>query len=448
MITIVEPQQNIDRLWGEQRIRENDTYRMMQYVLRVDHDGKVLLHNVVSGRLVVLEQEEAEAVEKLPLKYEPVMEQLVMKHYLVPEDFDEHQQVVNLRMILRKLDDVQKSKDIQYYTILPTTACNARCYYCFEHGCVTTTMTEQTAKDLVDYIDEHCGERRTVYLTWFGGEPTIASNRIDQICEGLKGKGIHFRSKMITNGYLFDQEMVEKAKSLWKLQALQICVDGTEKSYIYVKSFIAAKDNPYERVMHNIGLLLEHDIGVGLRMNFDLGNYNEFMELAKEAVARFGHNKLLELSAHPIIGEYKDYKGRILHGSDAWFTKMVLDLNNIAREVGLKKVIKRLPSINHSMCGAYSDSCVTITPDGSIVKCPEQFGQEQVIGSIRTGITNHTLVSEWKAVADYPMCRDCVVFPNCVRLVNCSNKSYCHKLLDFLVQCQQAMKVHYDEFKE
>ena len=103
MKTIVEPKEHIDKLWGKQRIHEDAVYRQMRYVLRVDHNGKVLLHNVVTGRLVVLDQGETEALETLPAAYRPEMESLVTEHYLVPEDYDEHQQVVNLRNILWKI---------------------------------------------------------------------------------------------------------------------------------------------------------------------------------------------------------------------------------------------------------------------------------------------------------------------------------------------------------
>ena len=67
MITIAEPKERIDKLWGKQKIREGETYRMMRYVLRVDHEDKVLLHNAVTGRLAVLERGEAEALE-VPLR--------------------------------------------------------------------------------------------------------------------------------------------------------------------------------------------------------------------------------------------------------------------------------------------------------------------------------------------------------------------------------------------
>ena len=170
MITIAEPKEHIDKLWGKQKIREGETYRLMRYVLRVDHEDKVLLHNVVTGRLVVLEREEAEALETLPAAYTPAMEQLVTEHYLVPENYDEHQQAVNLRNILHKFDIAAVSNPISItrYTILPTTACNARCYYCYEHGIPAFTMTEQIADDTIKFIADHCGEKKNQIMEAVG----------------------------------------------------------------------------------------------------------------------------------------------------------------------------------------------------------------------------------------------------------------------------------------
>ena len=446
MKTIVESKEHIDKLWGKQRIRENETYRMMRYVLRADYDGEVLLHNVVTGRLVILEHSEAEVVDKLPLKYKPVMEELVEGHYLVPERYDEHQQVVNLRQILWKLEDSQSTAGIVSFTILPTTACNARCYYCFEHGCKSATMTEQTANDVVDYIVKNCGEDRKVFITWFGGEPTIASRRIDQISGELLENGINYSSCMITNGYLFDEEMVKRAKDLWHVQYLQICVDGTETTSNKAKAFIGVKDSPYERVMQNIGFLLSNEIAVILRMNFDLNNYNEFKDLCKEVAKRFKGNQLLSVAAHPIIGEYQDHDGKKNHGSDEWFTEEMVELTNISRIMGLSRNGRPLPNMNIRMCGACREDSVVITPEGGIAKCPEKFTDNQLVGNVLTGVVHHELVQEWKAVADYRMCTDCKLFPCCVRLANCSNKTYCHNWKSYQLQYAKQMVRCYNAY--
>ena len=425
MKTIVEPKENINKLWGKQQINETDVYRLMRYVLKVEQDGKVLLHNVVTGQLIVAEQDEAEMLDKLPMTYSPVMEQLVTEHYLVPDNYDEHQQVKNLRTVLNRLDEAQRYPGITTYTILTTTACNARCYYCYEQGSKTVTMSEQTADDVVTFIKEHCGLEKKVFITWFGGEPTLASNRITQICKGLQQEGIQYQSKIVTNGYLFDEQMVAEAKELWKLDFAQICVDGTEKNYNYIKAFVGVKDNPYQRVMRNIQLLLNAGIKVKLRMNYDLGNYEDFKPLVEEIKERFHGNFLLLVSEHPIIGVYPDHDGKVLHGSDSWFEDSIIELNDIAINAGLVRIDDQLPCLNYRLCMAARDYAVTITPEGNLVRCPERFDASQVTGNIKQGITDQELILSWKRVADCEKCNECVLFPKCVTVANCLTSSLC-----------------------
>lgn len=444
MVTIVAPKKIIDDLWSKPKARDGVTFRLMRYVLRVDYDGKVLLHNAVTGKLAVLNQDETKALNNLPMSYDPVIEALVDDHYIVSEDYDECQQVMNLRTVLRKLKGL-KYKQITTYTILPTTACNARCYYCFEHGVKPVTMTEQTASQLVEFIANNCGVKKVANIVWFGGEPSIASNRIDQICEGLRAKGITYHSTLITNGYIFDEALVDKAVSLWNVEALQICVDGVGDTYNTIKAYVTTGDNPYERVMRNIGLFLDKGILTELRMNFDIDNYHEFVLLAKDVVNRFGRSEKLHLGFHPVIGEYKGPNGKISHGTDSWFSEKMVELREISRNYGLDRSVYHLPSLKFNACSACDTRAITIRADGGLVKCPEHFGDEEVIGSVQTGIVNYELAASWNEYIDYPMCMDCRFFPNCLRLKKCSNKGYCHKFRDYLLRFEETVKSEYKQ---
>ena len=447
MISLVEPHNYISKLWGKQIVKRSSVYRLMKYVLRLDYKGKVLLHNVVSGQLVLLNHEETDAVNGLPVAFNSNIEQLVADHYLVPEEYDEHQQVLGLRTVIRKLDDAQGEKPILHYTILPTTACNARCYYCFEQGIPYITMSRDVADDVVEFISTHCGKERKIVITWFGGEPTVASAIIDRICKGLSKKGVNYRSKMTTNGYLFDQEMVTKAKDLWKLYALQICVDGTETSYNRIKSYVSVNDNPYQRVMRNIGLLLDNGIAVGLRMNFDLGNYREFKDVVDDAVRRFGRNKLLSVAAHPVIGEYRDHDGQLLHADDDWFMEKCVELNTVPAKEGISPPLPRLPFLNGDSCSASTGFSLTIRPDGGISRCAELFDDKDLIGTVRDGVINKKLDASWKQFADYDMCINCVLYPHCLRIANCPNKTYCHKKSIYIEHYYEVMRKVYNSEK-
>ncbi len=439
MITIVNPMEHIDKLWGKQRIMDDDTYRMMRYVLRVDYDGKVLLHNVVTGQLVILEQAEAEAVDKLPMKYGPVMEQLVTKHYLVAEAYDEHLQVVKMREILRKLDDAHKEQGIIYYTILPTTACNAHCFYCYERGLKTETMTPQIIRAVVEFIKkQYKGDR--IWIRWFGGEPTLAEHLIDQICKGLEEKQIDFASRMTTNGFLIDGKMIMKMKELWHLEQVVISMDGSEENYNRIKAFADVNDNPYQRVMRNIGFLLNDGISVALRMNFDKENYCDFRNLLDDVEKKFGHNPLLEVRPHQInprtrdtdVGSYQEY--------EQWYNEKIVELNEMSRRKGFFHKEYPLPSLKYKVCMAASDNAVVIMPDGSLVSCPDLLSSDQIKGDLWQGIIDIEKTRQWKQFGDYERCRKCLFFPRCAVVINCEAGGICTMLNEYSQQYSNSVK--------
>ena len=442
---IVQGNKTILDLWGKQKIIDNIPCRLMRYVIRVDYKDKVILHNVVTGQMVSLNEEELLLVEKLPAAYSEQIKYLYESHFIVPDTLDEHKQVVGLRSVLRKLCPSEQGI-IKKLTILPTTACNARCYYCFEHGIKICTMTEQTAADIVTYIVNHCSNEKKVYITWFGGEPTVAANRIDQICKGLTESGIVFNSDMISNGYLFDRSMVDRAAKNWHIKRIQITFDGTETHYNASKAYVDAEGSPYYRVIRNIGLLLEAGIRVNVRMNFDADNYLDFRDLIEQLIEYYPGNPLLKVMAYPLIGDFSDRAGKSIHRDNNWFTQKLVELNDIAREYNVDSKEEFLPQMHFTGCAADNDYGVVINPEGKLTKCQECYQEDQVIGSIYEGITNHALLASWKELGDFSECIDCVLFPHCVKMLNCPGKGRCLSKQERLAVSEAVIKHYYDEF--
>ena len=424
MKTIVQPKKIIEKLWGKQRIDDVVTYRLMRYVIRVDQDNKVYLHNVVTGQLVELEQTETEVLDKLPMVFESVMEQLVADHYLVPVEYAEDEQVVKLRKILLNLTDAQRKPVIQKYTILPTTACNARCYYCYEKGIVADTMTEQVADETVRFIVDQSKDQR-IRIRWFGGEPTLAAKRIDQISDGLRRAGVDFSSTMISNGYLFDKEMVEKASKKWNLTSIKISIDGARTNYNRIKAYVYADDNPYERIIRNIGLFLKAGIRVNIYMNFDRNNYLDFEKVLNEYEELFQKNPLLRVRSHQLMLDHHEPEQQDSHADETWYQDMINELNTMSRQRGFLNRDNELPSLTYTWCEAASGTSTTILPNGNLVSCPEQLSEDQVIGNIKSGIVNKDLISSWRRVAYSPKCRNCILFPDCMKIQNCASADKC-----------------------
>ncbi len=443
MITLVEPQQHIARLWGKPVPKEGEPYRLMRYVLRADHESKILLHNAVTGQLVVLEEEEAETLNRLPVKYCPIMEQLSNSHFLIPANFDEHAQVVNMRKVLRMLMKAQQKPGINHFTILPTTACNARCYYCYQQGLKQITMSNETLRKVTDFIDSHCGEDRKIHISWFGGEPTVAARQISLICEGLRRKNIAFQSSMTTNGYLFDEEMTAAAEDLWQLKRIMISVDGTEKNYNTIKRFQNAKDNPYQRVMGNVERFLNHGIRVNMRMNFDLNNYLDFFDLLNEVTERFHDYPLFSFRVHQVNGEHSDPSGKKMHGSNDWFQSRLLEFQSSVYEKGLLPSNDKLPSLDFMGCQAGNDHSVTINPQGGISKCPEMINDEHLIGNVTEGIKDSELISSWSNPCAFDDCIECSLFPDCMKLDLCPASHRCVTKKESLHRYQNVMIKHF-----
>lgn len=445
MRTIVEPKESIDKLWGKQKINETAKYRLMHYVLRTDYGDRVFLHNVVTGRLAELDWEEMGAINKLPKVYSREMKRLITEHYLVPEDYEEDVQVINLRKILQSLTFVQRNPAITQYTVLPTTACNARCYYCYEKGIKVETMTERVADEVIEFIADQ-SKGKDVRVRWFGGEPTLATNRIDQISAGLRKKGIHFSSTMISNGYLFDEEMIRKASTDWNLYLIKISMDGIKETYKRIKAYVYPDDDPYERILKNIGLFLERKIFVRIFMNFDKDNYKEFQLLLQDLEERFHNNPYLRLRSHNLMLDHLNPDIQDTQKNEIWYQEKIKELNTISRIRGFLPRKEELPSLEYYWCEAASGSAVTIMPKGDLISCPEKYSDDQVIGDLQNGITNEALVQSWRKVSYFQRCRDCILFPNCMKIQNCASCGKCfgkaEKLEQYRYNILRLAKIH------
>lgn len=444
MKTVSMPEKLVLRLWEKEKEREGRVFRLMRYVMRTDVQGQILLHNIVTGHLVVLSDDEAKMLGCLPCAYSPVMEQLADGHFLVPEAFDEHQYTASIREILRKMDKaVPKPKN--RFTVIPTTACNARCPYCFEKGIRTVTMTEKTARDVTDYIASQSGSR-PILLNWFGGEPTVAAGLIDMICEGLTQKGISFQSSMISNGFLLKEEMVERAVNLWKLKFVQISMDGTEVNYNRTKAYVNGGENPYRQVLNNIGLLLDQKVIVNVRMNFTRENYTDFYDLVEELKRRYAPAPLLKVYAYPVIKDVENRTSAEVQKDRIWYDKMLPKLNQFAEDAGMKRRKTKLPFLRYQGCEPDRDSAVVITAQGQFLRCVECYGDDQTVGSIYDGITNQSLAESWKKVLDSEVCAGCIFYPGCMKMQNCPGRDWCIYASERVRELEYAMKTHFDRW--
>ena len=264
MQIIIPTASTFEQMVGLQKRADGQQYRLMTYVLQQPVADGLLLYNTLTCSLVLLTPDEAVDLT--------AQGELIDHWFLVPQAHDDRKLCQQVRQMVALLTPVPKV--VTSYTILPTTGCNARCFYCYEQGTKPVTMTAETASRVVRYIVAHRGDEE-VTLRWFGGEPLVNNKVIDQICTELSQQGVPFHSEMTTNGYLFDADMVQRAKNLWQLQKVQITLDGTAQTYNRVKAYVYHGVNAFERVLENIGLLTAAGIHAHIRLNVDKHNIGE-----------------------------------------------------------------------------------------------------------------------------------------------------------------------------
>ncbi len=421
------------------KAKEGAAYRMLHFCAETPVEEGILIFNLLTKELVLLTQEEYEG--RLESEY------LRKQWFVVPTELQDKEHSSLVRWVQKSR--VKKTGEITGYTIFTTTDCNARCYYCFELGWNRIHMSEETAYQTLDYIKRHCGGQK-VKLTWFGGEPLYNMKPIDIICEGLKEAGIEYKSSMVTNGYLFDAEAVEKAVNSWKLFRLQIALDGTEEVYNKTKAYIYKDVNPYKVVMHNIGLLLDAGISVSIRLNMDLSNHQDLMDLVDEMAQRFAGKSGLGIYAHHLFKN--GTPSAELYTNEEWKQREekmeALEKKIAAYGLVVKNGISKSIKLGH--CMADNDEAIVVSSTGHL-GCCEHCNEEEYVGHVSSDELDKAKIATWKEqIPEIPECAECFYYPSCLELKKCSTSSICFQQVreTKLRRVRQAMANEYEKWQK
>lgn len=434
MRIIVPAASLVDQVVGKQQRQrqESQTYRLISYVIQCPVNDGVLLYHTLTCCMVLLTNEEMASLT--------TQQELIDNWFLVPEGHDDRKLCQQIRQMAQLFKP--SAKTITGYTILTTTGCNARCFYCYEKGTTPVTMTAETASKVVRYILAHRGEEK-VKLSWFGGEPLYNVQVIDQICSELKERDVTFKSKMISNGYLFDADMVRRAKDLWQLKNVQITLDGREQIYNRVKRYIYGDVNAFERVLTNMRLLMDAGIFVSVRLNVDQHNIEEMLQLVPFLNERFGANKNLTIYSHELFGERTPEESAALY-------EQRMKLEALIAECGYKRKHRLQRDIKLNHCMADNDNIAMISPSGYLGKC-EHYIDRDFFGHIDRKDRDKDVLQKFKErPADIAECASCPYYPQCFRLVMCDNGADCtpERQKENIHNVIEAMKDEYERWKK
>ncbi|MDR2683884.1 MAG: SPASM domain-containing protein [Prevotellaceae bacterium] len=276
------------------------------------------------------------------------------------------------------ITEKRNSENVMNLTIAPTMDCCFSCFYCFEQGNHRKTyITEEVMNALIKNIKKR-KNLKTIHLTWFGGEPLMAIDKMQEFYRKFrptfKGK---FSSNIITTAFHIDERVIEILKEI-EVADMQITLDGTEKTHNSIK-FTDGCDNAFQKIISNIDLLVEKfpELHIVIRVNTTKKNAAEYLELNDFIINRY-QGKTVYISPSIVVNRTNDETMCDLfnHGE---FSKFSLDLwqNNRIVTAWL------MYNMTFPECAIRNKNAIAIDPEGYIYQCWEAIGnKKQAVGKL------------------------------------------------------------------
>lgn len=277
-------------------------------------------------------------------------------------------------------------------------------------------MTLETAEKLVDYILS-LPKLDKFYIHWFGGEPLLKIDIIyyvmGKIYDVLTNRGTKVYVYFTSNGSLITKKVANDAKKLWHANWFQITIDGLNKDYDLIKNYINKNYN-FDKIISNIGFLLENDIQVILRINYRANDFlkvKDIIDYIYNIYAKYCIRKKLIFSPAPIFDTLSDGNKGI---KELDFYNLFLP-NKYLIEKGLLNFNEAFGLIFKSgQCYACHYNSAVVDPLGNLFKCTVTMSDKsKKVGNLDEGLINSQNYYEW---VDYNLpdeCLNCKFLPIC-----------------------------------
>ena len=385
-------------------------YKLSDYNYFFVVDGSDYIYNTFSGALAKLERGNKERLINFDRSNEEIddfYQAAIANGFIIRSDTNELE-ILNYY----RTNGICQDKKVSY-EILTTTACNARCSYCFEEGINCITMSDKTAEQVCKFIIEKNSNADSILIQWFGGEPLINPDVISYITKTLDrelgSKGVTIKYQMTTNGSLINEDIVKKFKNEWHIQKVQITLDGTKEVYEKRKAYVNLP-NSFEKVIHNINMLADAKIKVGVRLNYDKNNINNILELLDYLNVTFRNKEYIMVYAYPIFGNDPE------SAPDVRETALkLIDINAKIAEYGFNhtKMPFNLHFVN-TKCYACMRHSFLIYPDGRLGKCSNAMKDNDFLGDVFTpNRLNHNYLKWCSTELPSEDCSKCKFLPLC-----------------------------------
>ena len=394
----------------------NGSYVASIFNIIKEFSDKILVWNTASESIISMSHEEKKTMDNY------------LQKKIVP-DFSFIAQLYDLGIIVNsdedeffKFDFIRKrsitnTNHIKSFIIIPTTKCNARCFYCFagEDTKTQKTMSHETINDVARFIVSQLDPNDEVVYRWFGGEPLLYSDIIDEIISKVHemAPSNEYHSIITTNSSLMTDELLEKAVNFWHLKKIQIPLDGNRQKHDLRKRYYDCKNGHYEQLLSLIGKLLDKGVYTTCRFNMDMENIQDLRPILKDfkqftKLQRF-YFQPIPLHTPKNVTNMRKYVGKDNYHE---FWGEVFEI--LYEEGYLTDINRLLPRRNQSVCTAMLNNFFLINADGNLFRCDQELhSEENAVGNCKQGILHNKNLRKWLDDSLPTECKECAFLPIC-----------------------------------
>jgi len=402
-------------------------FKKSDYTIICEKDGKYYLWNTLRGGLAEVSPDVISCLSSGMFDPSscPDFEELNANRYIVPSDSDEY------GFILERAKSIKAKEDPKnmFFAIAPTLKCNYHCPYCFENDRTSfSSMSDQTSSAVKQFISEKAAANsnlKCLHITWFGGEPLLCLNTIEEISMYLLDfcakRNIECRFSIITNGRYLDLHAIEILQKM-KVKKVQISFDGPQKTYCQAKR---ASNEDYKQTLNNVILAAQCGLPLLIRINIRDNNFTPAYELADLLLWDNGLAHLIKLyPAFVVEGNKEDRAKRY-----ADFVKLEKEYaRHIINNYSLDSYYNKFAVSHGISCSLSCKNNYCIGPSGELYKCEHHFGQKDYVVGDVWGKTE-VFADLFRVISENSdkktECAKCPVFPICMG--GCPNSHLLHE---------------------
>ena len=269
-------------------------------------------------------------------------------------------------------DLMKTTQSLRYLVLLVTTACNARCVYCYRDDEAPREMTPDVAYAALD-LALRSGEPFHVQLA--GGEPTLAPDLVERIGARLRETGAAATLAIQTNGTCINARFVEICRR-YRID-VGISVDGPPETQERLRGQAAA-------VFHGLAFLAEAGITARVTTVLTSENSDQLARLALALssygnITGFGLDALVDKGRAVLNKDLSPDKNHVISGiRDLVNTMLTLEKNHRSRlrwrELDAARAALAGTVREHDYCHACRGESLTVHPDGTVYPCAQTVG--------------------------------------------------------------------------